>query len=118
MKIGHVDPHHVRTLRKDNMANECGFGVLENFDLQHKNNNILPTTESKEKPDKQTKDEAFANAIDLSGKVEKLTKLNGFSKPQTPPSTSPVRAVLRSVVDKKQAVQNLEINKQLTDEEW
>lgn len=92
-------------------------GVLETFDLQPKNNNIFTTAESKEKLDKQTKDEASENGVDLSSKVAKITKLNGFSKPITPPSTSPVRAVLRSVVDKKQAVQNLEIHKQLSDEE-
>lgn len=108
----------MRTLQQGNMADDCVLGVLQTFDLQPKNNNFLPTSELKGKADEKTNQEFTVNETDIPSKVEKITKLNGFSKPIAAPSNSALRAVLRSGLDKKQAVQNLELNKQLHDEEW
>ena len=105
----------MRTLQQSNMADST---LGKTFDFQPKNNNFLPTTELKENLDKEVNNEFTVNGTDLPSKVEKITKLNGFSKPIAPPSNSAVGAVLRSVMDKKQVVQNLELNKQLRGEEW
>mgnify|MGYP001795802411 CR=1 FL=1 len=100
------------------MAENCVVEVIKTFDLQPKNNNILASTELKEKPEKQDKNEVSVNDNIVPRKMDGITKRNGFSKPVVSPSNSLKGAVLRSVMDKKQAVQSLGLNKQFYDDEW
>ena len=79
------------------MAENCVVEVIKTFDLQPKNNNILASTELKEKPEKQDKNEVSVNDNIVPRKMDGITKRNGFSKPVVSPSNSLKGAVLRSV---------------------